>query len=146
MLNKEFSRICINKGITLTPLRQDVLEVMLASKPPLTAYEILDKLKQKRPNAEPPTVYRVLEFLIREKVIHRIESKNTYVCCSHLAEVDQLHSTIIFFCNICRNCFEYADKLIAKNLKKLIDNNRLSVESSVIEMQGTCSNCLTAEH
>ena len=57
----------------LTPLRQDILDILRANNKPLGAYEILEKLKHKRPNAEPPTVYRVLDFLIDSKCVHRIE-------------------------------------------------------------------------
>lgn len=144
MINNLLSQFCSNRDITLTPLRQDILEIIYSDKHPLGAYDILNKLKTKRPNAEPPTVYRVLEFLIQAKLIHRIESQNTYVSCSHLSESEQLHLAILLFCKKCRNSFEFEDKNIVKSLKKLAENNSLEIDSSVIEIQGTCKKCMSS--
>lgn len=145
MPNKLLAQFCSKKNITLTPLRQDILKIIYSDKSPLGAYDILNKLKKKRPNAEPPTVYRVLEFLMEAKLIHRIESQNTYVVCSHLAESSQLHLAILLFCKKCRNSFEFEDKNIVQSLKKLAVKNSLEIDSSVIEIQGTCKKCLASK-
>src|SRR5579862_8652027 len=73
------NRYCKERNIKLTPLRVDVFNLICKSKQPITAYELLRQLRQTRSNAEPPTVYRVLEFLQSANLIHRIETSNAYI-------------------------------------------------------------------
>ena len=47
---------------------------------PLTAYEILEKLRPKGVSA-PTTVYRALDKLVASAKVHRIESLNAFVAC-----------------------------------------------------------------
>jgi Fe2+ or Zn2+ uptake regulation protein len=53
-----------DNGLKMTALRQDLLEIFLKTKKPISAYDALDLLKHKRPNAKPPTVYRVIEYFV----------------------------------------------------------------------------------
>src|SRR5258708_26144946 len=48
---------------------------------PITAYELLDRLRIKGVSA-PPTVYRSLDRLIEEGFAHKLESLNAFVACS----------------------------------------------------------------
>ena len=73
--------LCAERGVRLTALRSLVLELILQSHQPVGAYELLDILKNERRNAQPPTVYRALNFLLDLGLIHRIESLNAYVGC-----------------------------------------------------------------
>ncbi len=50
----------------------------------ISAYDLLDLLREIEPQAKPPTVYRGLEFLMEQGFIHKIESTNSYVVCHHL--------------------------------------------------------------
>ena len=73
---------CAERAQRLTPMRRQVLEVLLTSHRPLGAYEIIDRLQQKiRP--APITIYRALEFLSDNGLVHRIESRNAFVACVH---------------------------------------------------------------
>lgn len=59
----EAETICATSGARLTPLRKEVLELILIATGPVGAYDLLAKLKSasERP-AAPPTVYRTLDF------------------------------------------------------------------------------------
>ena len=51
---------------------------------PVGAYEILSKLTQdESKSAQPPTVYRALDFLQEQELVHRLSSINACVGCSH---------------------------------------------------------------
>ena len=59
--------VCAQRGVRLTPLRKRVLELVWQSHKPLGAYDILEVLsREDGRRAAPPTVYRGLDFFIRE--------------------------------------------------------------------------------
>ncbi len=140
-MKTELSKLFTEKGITLTPLRKDILSIMLSNKKPMGAYDILNKLKKKRPNAEPPTVYRVLDFLIGIQLIHRIEAQNTYVCCTHLADDKAIHKAILLLCNHCHKSYEFTDKYVFDAITKFAKTNNVGVDDALIEMKGVCQQC-----
>lgn len=128
--------------IKLTPLRKEVLTILHEKNAPMGAYEILEELKKQRTNAEPPTVYRVLNFLVEKKLIHRIESQNTYVCCSQLAKDPTQHQAILFSCTNCQTSSEFNDDDVFTSIMKFSAKNQLKADDSVIEMTGLCQKCL----
>src|SRR4051794_24338351 len=73
--------LCTSRGARLTELRRLVLGLVLESGAPIGAYELLDRLRGHRNGAAPPTVYRALDFLLAQGVIHRLERLSAYVSC-----------------------------------------------------------------
>ena len=67
--------LCGKRDVRLTALRRRVLELVWAGHKPLGAYEILDILKGERQGAAPPTVYRTLDFLLQQGLVHRDQRK-----------------------------------------------------------------------
>ena len=65
--------LCSKRGVRLTAIRKRVLELVWASHQPLGAYAILDKLTAEGHKPAPPTVYRALEFLLEQGLIHMLE-------------------------------------------------------------------------
>jgi Fur family zinc uptake transcriptional regulator len=65
-----------------TPNQRAVLACLSGERRPLTAYQILDRLRGDG-IAHPPTVYRALNDLIRLGLVHRVESLNGFVACDH---------------------------------------------------------------
>ena len=81
----EAEAICARQGLRLTALRKRVLELVWASHKPLGAYDILGVLSDEDGRrAAPPTVYRALDFLLENGLVHRIASLNAFVGCSCL--------------------------------------------------------------
>ena len=76
--------LCDARGAQLTTLRRQVLELLWESGRPTGAYELIEalKLRNSRP-VGPPTVYRALEFLMSQRFVLKIESRNAYVPCAH---------------------------------------------------------------
>ena len=66
--------LCAERGRQLTTLRRRVLELIAEQDHPVGAYELIDRLSAERGRTAPPTVYRTLEFLQAEGLVHRIES------------------------------------------------------------------------
>ena len=78
--------VCARSGGRLTEKRRGVLELLLISNSPLSAYEITDAYNKAAEKPMPAmSVYRILEFLAAENLVHKLRSTNKYVACSHIA-------------------------------------------------------------
>ncbi len=76
-------RVCKQRAQKFTPIRRQVLQALLSSHRPLGAYEVIDELAKSMPRPAPITVYRALDFLMDNGLVHRIESRNAYLACAH---------------------------------------------------------------
>ena len=95
------------KGVRFTPLRRRVLELVWSSHKPVGAYALLDQLRNEDLGSAPPTVYRALDFLIENGLIHRIERMNAFVGCSHPGEA---HRGFFLICGDCGNAEELRER------------------------------------
>jgi Fur family zinc uptake transcriptional regulator len=73
---------CRKEGARLTPLRRKVLQAVWRSHVPLGAYEICHDLVGQGERVLPPTIYRALEFLENNGLVHRIASRNAFIGCN----------------------------------------------------------------
>ena len=98
--------ICAREGLRFTPQRRHVLEALLESHVPASAYDVIDRLAEKRGAAGAPrrlapiSVYRALDFLTEHRFAHRIESKNAYVACDR-GEDCAADATLFLICDNC---------------------------------------------
>ena len=118
-----------------------ILNFMKRKKVPLSAYEILDGLATQGITA-PTTVYRALNKLVNDKLIHKIESLNTWtLCCgSH-----QNNMPIFEISKNCGNVTEHLDSNLTKTIRKLSERSGFSADNSVFEIHGQCGDC-TVNH
>lgn len=133
--------IAVDGTLKLTELRKDVLKIFIQAKNPISAYDVLDKLKKKRESAEPPTVYRVIEYFVDKHVLHRIDAENKYVFCTQLDHPNKKYHGIIFLCNSCHSSTEVMDNSYADFLNKLSRHHHFQIDNSVIEIKGVCEKC-----
>ena len=137
-LLSEASELCAIRKLRLTPRRRQVLEIMLASHQPMGAYDILAELNRagNADNIAPPIVYRALDFLLAEGLIHRIESRNAFITCVHPG-----HEFAAQFL-ICRDCDQVAElETSERSLLAEADNLGFVVDHSVVEITGICARC-----
>ena len=92
-------RVCEQRAQKFTPIRRQVLEALLSSHRPLGAYEVIDELAKSMPRPAPITVYRALDFLMENGLVHRIESRNAFLACAH----DHDTAAMVAFL-ICERC------------------------------------------
>jgi Fur family zinc uptake transcriptional regulator len=130
--------LCSRRGTRLTELRAQVLELIWRSHAPIGAYEILDRLTASRGRVAPPTVYRALEFLGREGLIHRIDSLNAYVGCP---QPGQAHAAYFFICRACGDAAEIHDEELGFALARCVERAAFRVESATVELAGRCARC-----
>lgn len=111
---------------------------MLASHQPLGAYDILAELNHnyRDERIAPPIVYRALEFLLAQGLIHRIESRNAFISCVHPG-----HRSAAQFL-ICRDCEQVAElESHDAGLLAQADDLGFAVDHSVVEITGVCAEC-----
>jgi Fur family zinc uptake transcriptional regulator len=133
--------ICAERGARLTKLRRDVLELVWHSHEPAGAYELMDRLRARGRSAAPPTVYRALEFLLEQGLVHRIASLNAFVGCAH---PDGVHVGQFLICARCGTVTETDDPAVALALGECARRSRFRIERPTIELHGTCARCQAA--
>ncbi len=131
-------RLCGERGVKLTALRRTVLELLCVSGKPLSAYEILDRMRATTPNPAPPTVYRALEFLLEQGLVHKLESLHAFVGCAH---PDHPHSSQFLICADCGEVNEMENDAIAQSLRTAEQTAGFKTKRPVVELLGTCAQC-----
>jgi Fur family zinc uptake transcriptional regulator len=131
--------ICSKNGTQLTSLRREVLDLILRAATPLTAYQLLDRLKSTRKSAVPPTIYRALEFLIENRLVHRIERLNAFVPCG---EADHDHADAQFLiCHQCGAVTEIEDHNVSAALAQAAAARGFTPDRAIVELDGLCATC-----
>ena len=95
--------LCAARGARLTELRQQVLGLVLARGGVVKAYQVLTDLQAARGPAAPPTVYRALDFLVEQGLLHRVDALNGYIACQHL---ECQHHGLLLVCETCNDVTE----------------------------------------
>lgn len=140
---EKYQETCTSTGNKLTSKRKKVLMVLLNSDLPLSAYDIVDRYREQFQESLPVmSVYRMLDFLIGEKLVHKLETASQYISCSHIA-CDHQHETPQFL--ICDHCGCVKEvgikKTIIKELEHSIQNTGFSLAQKQLELHGICKGC-----
>lgn len=129
----------LQKGERFTAPRRDVLKTLIQNKPPMKApmkaYDVVGKMK----GAKPMTIYRALDFLVAQGLVHRIESLNAYVPCveRHCAHTDSQY----LICDGCGNVEELHNHAIDDYIVKKVADTGFRVSHKTMELHGTCAKC-----
>ena len=103
------------------------------------AYAVVEALKDEGRDAKPPTVYRALEFLMAQGLIHRIERLNAYIGCSHPGAD---HFGQFLLCRDCGALAELDDTSISSVVGRRAGLRGFAVERLIVEVEGLCPACL----
>lgn len=136
--------ICDRYGVQLTELRRQVLGLILEAEAPIGAYDILDGLRRERPGAAPPTVYRALDFLLANGLIHRVERLAAFVGC--VAHDAGAHAAQFLICRSCGRVTELDDHELAETLAATARRLGFAVSGATIEAEGLCHDCTGQTH
>ncbi|MDO6441604.1 Fur family transcriptional regulator [Marinobacter sp. 2_MG-2023] len=130
--------ICQQQNVRLTPTRERVLELIWQSHKPLGAYDVLAKLTSEGHNAAPPTVYRALDFLQQQGLVHRIASLNAFTGCTHAGEH---HTGMFLICRACGNVLELTDASVSTAIQNAANAEAFRAETVTLEVAGLCPGC-----
>lgn len=136
--------VCAQTGARLTKLREQVLRLIWQSHKPLGAYPLMDMLAEESTRrVAPPTVYRALEFLLEQGLIHRINTLNAYIGCTR----PNAHPCNNFL--ICQHCgvaIEFSASTWQEHIDRTAGQLGFTIQSQSIELVGSCQRCGTHTH
>lgn len=138
-------QICAHSGTRFTEKRKLILEQLLNSAVPLSAYEVADAYNKSTDASMPAmSVYRILDFLESEQLVHKLSSTNKYIACSHIA-CDHVHQVPQFLiCKSCQSVKEIAiSKTIIDELDVQVSGAGYKLTNSQLELQCLCDACAT---
>lgn len=128
----------------LTRNQELVLGALAHSDAPLSAYDILDRLRDQGLRA-PLQVYRALEKLTERGLAHRLESLNAFVCCAN-ADCHRKEGGVIAFaiCDKCGRADEFVEPQVESRLKAWSKGAGFRPSTVTIELRGQCAACAAA--
>ena len=130
--------LCRERGLSFTPLRRDVYQLVCRHETPVGAYELLDELKVHRQKAAPVTVYRSLDFLVRIGLVHRISALNAYTACHRHAPG---HGGLLLVCGECSNVIELEDHRLEQRISQTAADVKFQTSTDLVEVRGLCEEC-----
>lgn len=154
--------LCRARGVRLTSLRRRVLERVWASPRPQGAYALLDALNQTpAPTATPAhdagdsgagevgvrdrplaplSVYRALDFLLEQGLVHRLETLNAYIGCIQPEHAG--HAGQFFVCDLCGVAAEIVDSRVDAAIAAVAASTGFTVSGApTVEVRGICQDC-----
>src|SRR5690348_5875353 len=136
---KHAEALCAERQQRLTPIRRQVLELLLQSHKPLGAYEIMDLAAARGGRPAPITIYRALDFLRDNGLVHRIESRNAFVAC--VGDHGSGELVVFLICEHCGAVGEASSAAVSAELKAAARSAGFTPKAPVIEVSGVCSHC-----
>ncbi|MBW7922880.1 MAG: transcriptional repressor [Rubellimicrobium sp.] len=133
-------------GRKLTRNQTLVLGALHSGGGPASAYDLLDRLRDEGMR-NPLQIYRALNALVGQGLVHRLESLNAFVACAHPHEHGEGgeghdHGLIAFaICGACRSVEEFSDPEITRRLADWAAAHAFRPDHTILEMRGTCAAC-----
>ena len=131
--------VCQERGLRFTEIRKFILRLIWDNPKPSKAYDLLGEVSKMNYSAKPPTVYRALDFLLENGFIHKINTLNAYIACTHTLKHDHCYFII---CDKCDQVQECCDEAITETIEKTLSQNRFSHKEIALEISGSCDDCL----
>jgi len=134
---------CEENGIRLTERRRQLLETILGQARPVSAYELVEAVREDHAARVPVmTVYRVLDLFAEAGIVHKLRSSNSYTACAHLA-CSHVHDAPQFL--ICEECAEVEELDTRKrDIERMTREAReigFHVRDRQLEIYGVCKRC-----
>jgi len=139
-LMKTAEEYCRKNSLRFTAGRKESLRIVGLSDKAVKAYTILKGMNDKK--LMPPIVYRALDFWVKHGFLHKIESLNAYVPCSHPSPGQSCHFMI---CSKCCRVFEVCSYDMHGEVENLAAEHHFLVQQTVLEIHGICCDCLNEE-
>lgn len=131
-------RLCRQRGVKFTEIRRQVLELIWESHCATKAYDLLDKIKPQLNNAKPTTVYRALDFLLEQGLIHKLESLNAFIGCRC---AEHQHEQLLLTCTHCHEVEERTGEQVMRALSEELHHAGFTYQYKALEIHGLCAKC-----
>lgn len=134
-------KLCRARGARLTDVRRKVLALVWQSHTPVGAYDLLARLNKGGGKVAPIAVYRALDFLMTQGLVHRLASLNAYVGCVH---VGHDHNAQFLICQSCGCAAELESPALRRALAKAVAGRGFTINREIVEISGLCPHCKSA--
>tara|TARA_Y100001935_G_scaffold247137_1_gene242640 strand:- start:235 stop:672 length:438 start_codon:yes stop_codon:yes gene_type:complete len=139
LIKNKALQLCLEAKEIITPNRASILDLLIKNNKPLAAYELKEMLKDNNKGLNISTIYRVLDFWIKMKVVHKLSILNKYVLCSN---PDEVHTHITNICTKCSSVVETCNENMGLNLKESTKNMGVALTPDLnVEIPVLCANC-----
>jgi Fur family peroxide stress response transcriptional regulator len=127
------------KGLKITPQRLAILNAIYKIGGHPTADNIIVQIRQTNPNIASGTVYKVLDTLIENNLVKRVNTDRDVMRYDGIMEK---HHHL--FCNDCDIIEDYVDEELDELLKKYFRNKKIKgfeITDCVLQIRGKFDNC-----
>ena len=122
----------------LTTRQQRIFDILKNEKRPLTAYELIGRVSTDTIWA-PPTIYRALQRLIEQGLVHRLESRNAFLACTVSHQKNEWVAFTV--CDRCNAAEEFIDEELAARLRTRAQEMSFQILETTLELRGLCRLC-----
>lgn len=142
---------CRKSGLQITPLREQVLDIVLEFDGVIKAYTVLAQMQRSSASVvAPPTAYRALDFWAEHGVLHKIPAVNGYVLCTHArhdcdshchAGAHEHNSSFILVCTECGAVDEQSLTAEWAALRSAVAAGGFNLNEEHVVLTGICAKC-----
>ena len=121
-----------------------MLKALVECNAAVSAYELTELCNQQGHTAMPAmSVYRILDFLEGQSLVHRLSTTNKYIACSHIScQHSHFRRPQFLICNDCTRVQEVdvtSETLSA--IERVAADVGFNLSDKQLEVSGTCSDC-----
>lgn len=128
---------CAAQGAQLTEQRALVLELLLARDGAGKAYDLLADMRALNPGVAPMTVYRALDFLVEQGLVHKVAATSSFVVCKHGPHP---HNDPVFLvCGRCGDATEWDNPALGNQVEQALAG--LGLHAHGMEINVDCVRC-----
>lgn len=135
------SRRVAEQGAQMTARRAQVYECLLRRDGVAKAYDLLTDIQTLEKAVAPMTVYRALDFLVEQGLVHKVAANASYVVCQHEGPHDH-RDTVFLVCESCGQTTEWRDAQLGRRLALALGAS--GFHSHDVEIKGECAKCRAA--
>lgn len=144
---------CQQRGTQLTPLRIEVLRHLLQHPGSVKAYDLLTAIQAEKPGFAPMSLYRTLDFLVENGLVHKVDATSSFIICEHGHHDRHDHGhPVMLICEGCGQVSEYSSEEVIDTLAHATSRIReqSGFKARGMEIKGLCQSCgggtATADH
>lgn len=134
---------CEKRGARFTAKRSQALSVLIQADKALSAYEVADAFnKAHNEKITAVSMYRILDFLVSENLVHRLDLANKYIACEHIScEHSHPHSQFL----ICTQCQKVKEVQMSQTVTTEVYHNihaaGFTPSNQQLEISCICNDC-----